>query len=287
MPIVVNTNVMSLNAQRMLGSNTTMLAKTMEKLASGYRINRSGDDAAGLQISETLRSKIRGSQKASDNVQDGINVLNIMDGAMNQITENIQRMRELTVQGANDTLATAQRSAIKVELDQLSADITRISNSTEFNGVTLFTTTNASFRIHVGPNNATATNSLNLATTTGTNMFSSLTAGGDLTLSTTDTSVTSSLSALDTLSNIDGALTVLNTRRAALGALVNRLEGTANNLSINIENLSSAESRIRNVDVAKESAILTRYQILQQSAATILTQANSSPNLALNLLRGG
>src|SRR5690606_36346419 len=134
MPIVINTNTASLNAQRYLGANTNALARSIEKLASGFRINRAGDDAAGLQISENLRAEIRGSKKALDNVQDGMNVLNIVDGAYQQITDNLQRMRELAVQGANDTYSTAQRNAIGQELDQLRADIARIANATQFNG---------------------------------------------------------------------------------------------------------------------------------------------------------
>src|SRR5690606_24858464 len=137
MPIVINTNTASLNAQRYLGNNTTALAKSMEKLASGFRINRAGDDAAGLQISENLRAQIRGSKKALDNVQDGINVLNIVDGSFQQITDNLQRMRELAVQAANDTYATAQRQAISDELEQLKLDIDRIASATQFNGKSL------------------------------------------------------------------------------------------------------------------------------------------------------
>ncbi|MDX2084007.1 MAG: flagellin, partial [Candidatus Melainabacteria bacterium] len=262
MSIVVNTNVSSLNAQRYLGFNTMSLSKSQEKLASGFRINRASDDAAGLQISETLRAQIRGSQKALDNVQDGINVLNIVDGAFNQITENMQRMRELVVQGANDTLATAQRAAIEEELDQLAADITRIANGTQFNGVNLLTGSATTFRIQVGPNSASTTNVIDLAVSASTNPLNSATATA-LGVDDATLEVGSNASALQTLSGIDGALSTLNTRRAIVGALTNRLQGAANNLAIGIENLSASESRIRNVDVAKESAELVRNQILQ------------------------
>ncbi|MDX2085711.1 MAG: flagellin [Candidatus Melainabacteria bacterium] len=285
MSIVVNTNVSSLNAQRYLSFNTSALGKSQEKLASGFRINRASDDAAGLQISETLRAQIRGSQKALDNVQDGINVLNIVDGAFNQITENMQRMRELVVQGANDTLATAQRDAIEEELDQLAADIDRIANGTQFNGVNLLTGSTTSFRIQVGPNSTSTTNMINIATAANTNPLATATASA-LGVDDASISVASNASALQTLSGIDGALSTLNTRRATAGALTNRLQGAANNLAIGIENLSASESRIRNVDVAKESAELVRNQILQQASATILSQANQSPQLALSLLRG-
>src|SRR5688572_19619983 len=137
MPLIVNTNVTSLNAQRHLSSNTNMLQKTMEKLSSGYRINRAGDDAAGLQLSENLRAQIRGSKKALDNTQDGINVLNIADGSLQTVTDSLQRLRELAVQAANDTYNTSQRSAMQVEIEQLLADIDRIALATKFNGVEL------------------------------------------------------------------------------------------------------------------------------------------------------
>ncbi|MFN7309853.1 MAG: flagellin FliC, partial [Vampirovibrionales bacterium] len=164
MPINVNTNVQSIHAQRLLSKNTMGLNKSLEQLASGFRINKSSDDAAGLQISETLRSQIRGSEKANDNVQDGINVLNTADGSLSTITDNLQRMRELSVQGANDTLNIDQRSAINKELKQLTADISRIANSTEFNGKKLFSSV-TNYKIQVGAESASATNVLDIGGT--------------------------------------------------------------------------------------------------------------------------
>jgi len=293
MPLIINTNVSSLTAQRHLGNNTTALQKTMEKLASGYRINRAGDDAAGLQLSESLRSQIRGSQKALDNTQDGLNVLNIADGALQTITDNLQRVRELMVQSSNDTYNTAQRSSIQGEIIQLFKDIDRIANSTKFNGVDLLSaSTPTNFILQVGANN-TGNDTINVASAMGTSyseaLFATVPANalwtsttGTLTVDlTVGTNVRSSITAIDV------ALATVNSKRGVLGAVVNRLEGTVNNLSIGIENLSSSESRIRNVDVAAESANLTRNQILQQAANTILSQANQSPQLALQLLQGG
>src|SRR4051812_32008355 len=147
MPLNINTNVSSLNAQRYLNTNSTMLSKSMEKLSSGYRINRAGDDAAGLALSEKLRSQIRGSQKASDNVQDGINVLNIADGALQSVTDYLQRMRELAVQAGSDTYNTAQRSSMKAEFDQLASGINQIASATQFNGVHLLSGSATSLKL--------------------------------------------------------------------------------------------------------------------------------------------
>jgi flagellin len=283
MPLNINTNVASLNAQRYLNSNSTQLGKSMEKLSSGYRINKAGDDAAGLALSEKLRSQIRGSQKAADNVQDGINVLNIADGALQSVTDYLQRMRELAVQAGNDTYNTAQRSAMKSEFDQLASGINQIANSTQFNGVKLLSgaTGASSMKLQIGANAASGVDTLNLG---ASKVFDSAKA--------TDLGVTSSLKlssnsdALATITALDSAIGKVNTRRGAIGALTNRLETTAANLATNVENTSSSEARIRNVDVASESAKMSQYQILQQAAAAMLSQANQSPQLALQLLRG-
>jgi flagellin len=286
MTIQINTNVQSLNSQRLLARNTMSLNKSLEKLSSGFRINRSSDDAAGLQISEVLRSQIRGSQKANDNVQDGINVLNTADGALSTVVDNLQRMRELAVQGANDTLGADQRSAINLELNQLTRDIDRITKATEFNGQKLFSTVDT-YNIQVGAESDSSINVLNIGSASSAlgvlNASSlSLATGTALTIAFT---VSNNSSALNAISVIDTALQAVGTRRAAIGAMTNRLQSASTNLSISVENISASESRIRNVDVAKESAEMTKNQILQQAAATILSQANQAPNLALNLLR--
>jgi flagellin len=279
MAINVNTNVSSINAQRNLESNTKAYNTSLERLASGFRINRSADDAAGLQISETLRTQIRGSKKAQENAQDGINVLNIADGAQGVVQDNLQRVRELTVQAANDTLATAQRSAIATEINARRDDIDRIASSTKFNGVSLASSSApTSFKIQLGPNSSSTNDSIDVVSGLGSISTSS---GG---LNVTTANVSTATAAQAYLDVVDTGLANLNTKRAALGSLSNRLETAIQGLSVNIENLSSSESRIRNVDVASESAALTRNQILQQAATSILGQANQAPQLALSLI---
>lgn len=284
MPLVINTNVSSLNAQRSLGMNTNMLSKTMEKLSSGYRINRAGDDAAGLQLSEKLRAQIRGSQKAFDNTQDGINVLNIADGSLQTITDSLQRIRELAVQASNDTYNSAQRSAMGIEIVQLLTDIDRLSYASQFNGVYLLSSASPSeFILQVGANNET-TDQIDIASALGDSKAETLGVTG-WNGSALASSITSGDAARNLLSQIDDAIDAVNAKRGVLGAVVNRLEGAANNISIGIENLNASESRIRNVDVAMESSNLSRNQILQQASQAMLSQANQTPQLALRLLQ--
>jgi flagellin len=278
MPLVVNTNVAAMNAQRYLTSNTTGLGKTMEKLASGYRINRAGDDAAGLQVSEKLRAQIRGSQKALDNVQDGINMLNIADGAMQTITDAVQRMRELAVQAANDTYSSAQRSAMQTEYDSLASGITQIAQAAQFNGIHLLDASSPSnIFIQITANQGGDADDLDL-----TSALSDMTAS---TLGIASATLDSHSAAQSAISVLDDAIDTINTARGQLGAFTNRLEYTAQNLATNIENTSASESRVRNVDVASESSNLARNQILQQAASAMLAQANQSPQIALSLLR--
>ena len=284
MSLVVNTNISSLNAQRNLSNNTTRLGKSLEKLASGFRINRASDDAAGLQVSENLRTQVRGASKALDNTQDGINVLNLADGGLSVITDNLQRMRELTVQAANDTYDTAQRTAITQELDARAADITRISNATEFNGVFLLDGTAdgaGNFTLQVGANDVAANDTLDVGATGAFAQVDAATLGVDA----ASTDVSTNALALTTLTAIDAAIVTVNTQRSTIGSTVNQLESAAQNLRQGVENLSASESRIRDVDVATESAELVRNQILQQASATVLSQANQSPSLALQLIQ--
>lgn len=280
MPLTINTNVPSIGAQRHLGLNTFNLNKSMEKLASGFRINRAGDDAAGLQLSENLRAQIRGSKKALANVQDGINVLNIADGAYDTITSNLQRMRELAVQAANDTYDANARTAIQAELDQLALEITRISDSTAFNGINLLdgSAPATAMILQIGANNGPS-NEIALG---ATGVFNNADAAA---LGVGALNVSSHANAIAAITSVDGGLTTVNGNRGIIGAVVNRLEGSAQNLQISIENLSASESRIRDVDVAAESATLVRNQILQQASSAMLSQANQAPSLALQLLQ--
>lgn len=283
MPLVVNTNVASINAQRSLSNNVMSLSKSMEKLSSGYRVNKAGDDAAGLTISENLRAQIRGSKKALDNVQDGINVLNIADGALGSITTNLQRIRELAVQAGNDTNSTASRTAIETETDQLALEITRISDATEFNGVKLLdgNATAIAMKIQLGAGSAAATSVLDIGALGG---FADVDAAA-LSVADANILVDTNANALLTIALLDTAIGTVNTRRSNIGSAVNRLETTATNLMSSVENLSSAESRIRDVDVAEESANLVRNQVLQQASAAMLSQANQLPSVALSLLK--
>jgi flagellin len=280
MPLNINTNVASLNAQRFLNANSNSLSKSMEKLSSGYRINRAGDDAAGLALSEKLRSQIRGSQKAQDNVQDGINVLNITDGAMQSVTDYLQRMRELAVQAGNDTYNSAQRSSMQAEFNQLASGIDQIAQATQFNGIKLMNGSLSTMNLQIGANASTGVDTLDLGSQ---GVFGS---AGATALSVSSLALSSNSAALNAINKLDAAISTINSRRGTIGAISNRLETTATNLATNVENTSASESRIRNVDVASESAKMSQYQILQQAAAAMLTQANQAPQLALQLLKG-
>jgi flagellin len=279
MPLIVNTNVAAMNAQRYLTNNTSGLGKTMEKLASGYRINRAGDDAAGLQVSEKLRAQIRGSQKALDNVQDGINMLNIADGALQTITDAVQRMRELAVQASNDTYSTAQRSAMQTEYDSLVSGITQMAEAAQFNDINLLDGTDAAsgIKLQITANQGGTADDLDIS--------SGLLDINDITSGISGGSLADHDGAQSAIAALDTALDDINAARGRLGAFTNRLEYTAQNLATNIENTSASESRVRNVDVAAESSSLARNQILQQAASAMLAQANQSPQIALSLLR--
>ncbi|MFM7390728.1 MAG: flagellin [Vampirovibrionales bacterium] len=285
MGLTINTNVQSMNAQRVLGANNNNLAASMAKLSSGFRINRASDDAAGLSISEKMRSQIRGSQQANNNTQDAINLLNTADGALDTITSNLQRMRELAVQGSSEVMGSEQRSAINLELSQLKSDITRISKAAEFNGKKLLNGSVSSLKVQLGAGTDSSVDVLNVAqgSVFGDSSISGL-SGGKLKSGISTGSVSNMASALGTISAIDSALKKLNNRRASIGAMTNRLQGASANLQITSENLSASESRIRNVDVARESANLSKYQILQQASVSILSQANQSTGVASRLI---
>jgi flagellin len=279
MPLSINTNIASMNAQRYLSMNTSNLQKSMEKLASGYRINHAQDDAAGLGLSESLRAQIRGTQKALDNTQDGINVMNIADGAMQTITDNLQRMRELSVQAANDTYSSTQRTSMQTEFDQLASGITQIAKAVDFNGIKLLDGTSTITSIQIGANTTANVDDFNVSS-----LFVDTTAGASG-LNVSSQTLSSHANAQNAITALDTAITTINTNRGNLGASVNRLESTASNLATMRENTSASESRIRNVDVASESANLTKNNILQQAASAMLAQANQAPALALQLLK--
>ncbi|MCE2930636.1 MAG: hypothetical protein LW809_04535 [Vampirovibrionales bacterium] len=274
----------SIFVQNMLAANTKNYNKSLSMLASGYRINKASDDAAGLQISQGLRSQIRGSEQADNNVQDAMNMLNTVDGSLSTITENLQRVRELAVQGANDTLGADQRSAIKTEMTQLINDIDRIANGTSFNGKNVLSSF-TSFKVQMGSESASSTNVLDLATNSAVGRLNASTLG--IKSGTNPTvGASTNASALQSISKIDVALQRVNNRRSSVGAVSNRLQNASNNLKIQVENYSASEARVRNVDVAKESANMIKHQILQQASISLLGQSNSQPSMALKLIGG-
>jgi len=275
----INHNIAALNTHRQLNSATNAQSKSMEKLASGLRINRAGDDAAGLAISEKMRGQIRGLDMASKNSQDGISLIQTAEGALNEVHSILQRQRELAVQSASDTNVTADRTALKDEFTQLTAEVSRITGQTEFNGMKLLNKsagTAGVLKIQVGAN---ATQNMDLKLDT---------AGVDL----TDVNTALAAAKIDTQTDADAALTVLDTQiasvssgRSYLGATQNRLEHTINNLNTASENLTAAESRVRDVDMAKEMMEQTKNSILSQAAQAMLAQANQQPQGVLQLLR--
>ena len=273
--MIINHNMNALNAHRNMGINNGQAAKSMEKLSSGLRINRAGDDAAGLSISEKMRGQIRGLSQASRNSQDGISMIQTAEGALGETHSILQRMRELTVQAANDTNVTADREAIKEELSALTDEIDRIATQTEFNKQTMFSNTNNTGVVfQVGANQAQ----------TITLTFSSMKATS-LTVSTISASVSSSTNATNAISGVDAAIEAVSKERSKLGAVQNRLEHTIANVDNAAENLTSAESRVRDVDMAKEMMAFQKNNILQQAAQSMLSQANQQPQNVLSLLR--
>ncbi len=280
----INNNLMAMNAHRQLGINTAAQSKSLEKLSSGYRINRAGDDAAGLAISEKMRGQIRGLQQASRNAQDGISMIQTAEGALNETHEILQRMRELSVQAANDTNVEADRAAITEELTALFTEITRIAESTEFNTKNLIGSAATAVKLHIGSNE-----SQNL-TVTFTDMRASATTLAIAVGTGVSVMVAIQVSAGNSVANalittVNSALTNVSTERAKLGAIQNRLEHTIKNLDTGAENLQASESRIRDVDMAKEMMNFTKQMILNQAAQAMLAQANQAPQGVLQLLR--
>ena len=275
--LAVRTNVMSMNAQRNLSGNAGQLGKSMERLSSGFRVNRAADDAAGLAISEKLKSQISGSNQAARNMGDAISMIQTAEGALDEVSSMMGRIRDLSVQAANGSLDSVQRNNIGQELAQLSAEISSVSNRTLFNGNALLT--GLQFQFQTGANGTDTTNVtfVNLTDVSVSNATSAAT-----NYAATANSTQANATALITL--VDAAIQYVTTQRAVLGAAQNRFEHTIGNVSTLAENLSASNSRIRDVDVAEESAQLARFQILSQSAVSILSQANQQPQLAMKLL---
>jgi len=272
--MIIQHNMAAANTNRQLGIVTGRLSKSTEKLSSGYKINRAGDNAAGLTISEKMRAQIRGLEQASTNAQDGISLVQTAEGALNETQAILQRMRELAVQAANDTNVTADRAAIKQELDALSDEIQRIAEQTEFNTMKLLSGKMTGKRLQVGANS---------------NQYISFTiksmTAKALGVEQSSLKVNTYSASTKTISVIQSALNKVSAQRSALGALQNRLEHTIANADNTAENLQAAESRIRDVDMAKEMVNYAKDTILQQAAQAMLAQANQQTQGVLALIQ--
>ncbi len=275
MALVVNTNVSSLAAQRNLSINQAQLGRSVERLSSGLRITRAADDAAGLGVSETLRAQIRSINQANRNAGDGISLTQVADGAAATVGSLLSRMRELATQSASGTLGTTERSYLDQEFVSLRSEIDRIATTTEYNGQPLLSGSSNTFEVFIGFKSGSG-NSLNVAL-------------ADLDVAAvglTGASVSTAAAAQTMLSNIDSAISAVATARANYGSIQSRFEVAIQNLTVTAENFTAAESRIRDADIAQETSVFTKNQILTQSGIAILAQANSLPQQALALLRG-
>lgn len=276
MGLRINTNTPSISAQRSLGMTNRRMNDNLRKLSSGERITRASDDAAGLAISENLKAQIRGSRQAKRNANDAISMIQTAEGGLSEISGIIIRLRELAVQAASDTIGNSERGFSDIEFQQLKEEIDRISKSSEFNGIPLLDGRGGILEFQVGVHNDPILDRLRYD---GTKANTTL-----VSLGLSSEAVSTKEGAQTTLAKLDDALVQINGVRAELGATQNRLSSTVNNLAISDENLSAAKSRIRDVDVAAETADLARNNILVQAGTSVLSQANQAPNMALKLL---
>ena len=272
--MIVQHNMAAANTNRQLGITNGRLGKSTEKLSSGYKINRAGDNAAGLTISEKMRGQIRGLDQASVNAQDGISLIQTAEGALNETHSILQRMRELTVQAANDTNVSADRDAIRKEIGALTEEVTRIAKETEFNTMKLLTGSFSTKNLQVGANSGQKI----------TFSIKSMSAEA-LGVHTVSGKVSTYTNATNAIKMVDSAIKKVSQERSSLGALQNRLEHTIANADNTSENLQAAESRIRDVDMAKEMVKYSKDNILQQAAQSMLAQANQSTQGVLSLLQ--
>jgi flagellin len=272
---VINTNVASLTAQRNLNSSQSSLNTSLQRLSSGLRINSAKDDAAGLAISERFTSQIRGLNQAARNANDGISLAQTAEGALGEVTNNLQRIRELAVQSSNATNSVTDRAALQTEVTQLLAEIGRVADQTQFNGVQLLDGSFAAQEFQVGAN---AAETIVVADIADVNL-------ADFTIDISALTVATFADAQTAITNVDSALQDVNTARANLGAVQSRFESVVTNAQTASENLSASRSRIMDADFAAETANLTRSQILQQAGTAMLSQANSLPQNVLSLLQ--
>ncbi len=281
MPLTMVTNLASINGQRHLQNTERMLRGNFGRLSSGLRINHAGDDAAGLGISEKLKSQIRSLNQAERNAMDGISLIQTAEGAMNEVSGILTRLRELAVQSANGTLGTTERSFVQNEFTALVAEVDRIAEVTEFNGFSLLDGSNTTITFQVGLRNST--NDRVSVALTDVHASQIGTSGGTTLSALRVTTIAASQSALAV---IDDAITDISAARSTFGATQNRLQVTVTNIATASENLSAANSRIRDADVAHETAQMTRNNILMQAGVSVLAQANQLPAMALSLLGG-
>ena len=283
MPLTINTNIASLNAQRNLNMSQGSLATSMQRLSSGLRVNSAKDDAAGLAIAERMNAQVRGMNVAVRNANDGISMSQTAEGALSQVSNSLQRMRELAVQARNSTNSSSDKDSLNKEFAQLQAEIGRVMGGTTFNGKHILGADATSLTFQIGAN-TTADDTITIATT-------------DMTLDTTITAVTNSTTAVidasatsgaigTVIDNIDKALDSINDTRATFGATQSRFDAIITNLQVGVENQSAARSRIMDADFAAETANMSRAQVLQQAGTAMVAQANQLPNQVLKLLQG-
>ena len=265
MSLRIQNNVEALTAHRSLNATSDKIAKSMERLSIGYRINRASDDAAGLSISERMRSQINGLAQANRNIQDGVSMVQTAEGNLDEVHSMLQRVRELAVQYKNGTLSSDDQAAIQTEVNQLASEIERIGGSAKFNGISLLSGTGTvTFQVGVNDGDSITVSTISLGSTVG---------------SFTDLSDSAALSAIDT------AISSVSSARATFGAVQNRLDHAMASTQVYAENLTAAESRVRDVDMAAEMVTLTKNQILQQAGTSMLAQANQAPQSILSLIR--
>ena len=276
--MIVQHNMTALNANRQLGITNTNLARSTEKLSSGYRVNRAADDAAGLSISEKMRGQIRGLEQASTNAEDGQSLIQTAEGALSEIHSVLQRMRELTVQASNDTNVSADRKAIAKEVRALTSEINRIATQTQFNTMGLLSGNFKNKKLQVGAN-TNQTISITISSMTAGKLGVSATVIANVISTKTGADITKLITTVNT------AITKVSTQRSALGALQNRLDHTIANADNMAENLQSSESKIRDVDMADEMVAYSASSILQQAGQSMLAQANQATQGVLSLLQ--
>lgn len=276
MSLRIATNVPSINGQRQLFNTNLNLARSLERLSSGFRINRAADDAAGLAISENMRAQIRGLKQANRNANDGVSLVQVAEGGLSEISNMLIRMRELAMQAASDTVGDTERSFTDIEFQQLKNEIQRVSEVTEFNGTKLLSGVGGVLEIQIGVHNDPFNDRISFDTAAANSSLASLGISAE--------AVNSKPGAQLSLEVIDNAIVKTNAMRANFGALQNRLVATINNINVSHENLSAANSRIRDTDVAEESSELMRNNILLQSNISMLSQANQAKAMALKLL---